>query len=197
MGGGEVGEGGDGAGDVAEAEPDIDDFFRITSCSSSFGDGAKDECVCGICDDGMGFELKCPNELISVECSDFSGAIDMMEVAGDDAENPGVPGVPGVSVLRLVALQDADAVTADADDTTTAATAAATTATTPTTVDADDTTSAATAAAPATTTPTTAASNKDSEGTDENEDGASPAASYPGAVAASLVMACASFIVFI
>jgi len=46
--------GGDGAGDVAEAEPDIDDFFRITSCSSSFGDGAKDECVCGICDDGMG-----------------------------------------------------------------------------------------------------------------------------------------------
>merc|ERR1712085_57023 len=175
MGGGEVGEGGDGAGDVAEAEPDIDDFFRITSCSSSFGDGAKDECVCGICDDGMGFELKCPNELISVECSDFSGAIDMMEVAGDDAENPGVPGVPGVSVLRLVALQDADAVTADADDTTTAATAAATTA----------------------TTPTTAASNKDSDGTDENEDGTSPAASYPGAVAASLVMACASFIVFL
>jgi len=60
-------------GEEEEAEAAVDEFFRITSCSSSFNDGAEETCKCGICGDGTSFELVCPNDLITEECTAFEG----------------------------------------------------------------------------------------------------------------------------
>jgi len=83
--------------------------FEITECSSSFYDGTT--CDCGFCDEGMGFELTCSNNLVSEECTDVdSSATDIFSMAGQDGQGGEAwsPSSP-ISVLRLASITESDA----------------------------------------------------------------------------------------
>jgi len=84
----------------------LDDFFQITSCSGTYDD-SQAECECEICNDDMGFDLKC-GDLMTEECTNY----DTTEV-GAVAE--GGPETPSVAVLRLIELPNTDGVTVVSD----------------------------------------------------------------------------------
>lgn len=99
------------------------EYFEFTDCSGEWDNGSIiTTCTCGFCNDGMGFELTCSNDLISEECTNYDmSTIDGITTGGqggEAAESPDGLSASNVAVLRLIPTPDAgDIVTlSDAPD---------------------------------------------------------------------------------